>query len=132
LRGNRISDDGIQHIAQHLRQNTNLKRITLQGNRFGETGARALLEALRYNMELEFLSLPGELQCGKQIFHLLQLNKGGRRLLGADNAPLELWPLIFERALRLNFWTPGRLNDACRVNVLFSLLQDSACLERCR
>jgi hypothetical protein len=131
LRGNRISDDGIQHIAQHLRQNTNLKRITLQGNRFGETGARALLEALRYNMELEFLSLPGELQCGKQIFHLLQLNKGGRRLLGADNAPLELWPLIFERALRLNFWTPGRLNDACRVNVLFWLLQDSAGLERC-
>jgi hypothetical protein len=132
LRSNNISDEGIHFLAVSLAQSVTMKRLSLHSNPFGEEGGMALLSALHSNTVFEFISLPGRLECGKQIFHLLQLNKGGRRLLRAQNVPRALWPLALERVNRLLFWSPGKLNTACQVNVIYSLLQGPALLERCR
>jgi Ran GTPase-activating protein (RanGAP) involved in mRNA processing and transport len=134
LRSNQITDNGIRVIATQLsdERSHHLKKLSLHGNPFGEQGGSLLLEALQSNLELEYLTIPGRIKCGKHIYHWLQLNKGGRKLLRASNAPLSLWPLALERVNRLKFWTPGRLNEACRANVMFSLLHGPAFLDRRR
>lgn len=135
LRSNQITDNGIRFIARQLsdERSHHLKKLSLHGNPFGEQGGSLLLEALQQsNLELEYLTIPGRMECGKHIYHWLQLNKGGRKLLRATNAPLSLWPQVLERVNRLKFWSPGRLNEACRANVMFSLLHGPAFLDRRR
>jgi hypothetical protein len=134
LRSNQITDDGIHFIATQLsdERSHHLKKLSLHGNPFGEQGGSLLLEALQSNLELEYLTIPGRMECGKHIYHWLHLNKGGRRLLRATNTPLSLWPLALERVNRLKFWSPGRINEACCANVMFSLLHGPAFLDRRR
>ena len=144
---NDIHDAGVQSLARALKVQQGeegrfcpIVKLRLQANPFGNPGADALLEALKTNTSLEFVSIPGKLHAGKHIFHWLHLNKGGRRLMLAkknqqnqhyQNVPLGLWPHILERVNhRINFWSPGKLNESCRVNVLFHLLHGPALLTR--
>jgi hypothetical protein len=137
---NAIHDRGVKALARALQTEVEgekgnfcaVVKLRLQANQFGQEGATALLEALKLNTTLEFVSIPGKLDAGKHIFHWLHLNKGGRRLMMAPNVPLGLWPHIIERVNhRINFWSPGKLNESCRINVIFHLLHGPALLMRC-
>jgi hypothetical protein len=58
-----------------------------------------LLRSIQVNVTLEFLRLPEILprEAMQEIQHHMDLNRGGRRLLQADNVPLGLWPVVIER-----------------------------------
>ncbi|CAF1667628.1 unnamed protein product, partial [Adineta ricciae] len=57
LSGNRIGDEGAQHIANALRTNTTLTTLDLSGNEIGDEGAQHIADALRTNTTLTTLHL---------------------------------------------------------------------------
>ena len=125
---NSISDEGISRVASYIATNQKgLQRLFLQTNPFTEVGARALLTAMATNTEIEELCIPNELaDIQAQLNYYARLNQGGRRLvLGNCSVPLAMWPMIFERADRLE-WDESQwdetLNDVGRAEVVYCLL----------
>jgi hypothetical protein len=97
LARNKIDDQGIATLANLLPQMDSLKRLSLWGNPFEEDGAKALAEGLAANFTLEEVDLFRNFPCSEQITYYTALNRGGRRLMNNNHAPLGLWPLVLER-----------------------------------
>jgi Ran GTPase-activating protein (RanGAP) involved in mRNA processing and transport len=97
LARNKIDDEGITTLANLLPQMQSLKRLSLWGNPFEDDGAKALAEGLAANFTLEEVDLFRNFPCSEQITYYTALNRGGRRLMNDNHAPLGLWPLVLER-----------------------------------
>jgi Ran GTPase-activating protein (RanGAP) involved in mRNA processing and transport len=97
LARNKIDDEGIASLAELLPQMDSLKRLSLWGNPFENEGAKALAEGLSANFTLEEVDLFRNFPCSEQITYYTTLNRGGRRLMNDNRAPLGLWPLVLER-----------------------------------
>jgi hypothetical protein len=73
-------------------------------NRFDEIGARYFLDGVQNNHEVEELSVPtmGRNKKMARFQRLISyetcLNTGGKQLLQGRRFPVNLWPLVFERA----------------------------------
>jgi hypothetical protein len=124
-----LEDDNIAQIARALGHHPLLKQLWLNGQQnFCQGGAEHLLEGLKTHMELEHLQLPPRsFDCRPQIQVYMDLNRGGRRLLGESNAPLALWPRVLERAGRI----PG-MNEQSRANIIYFFVRQLHGRERLR
>ena len=92
--------------------------------------------ALQTNVILEAIHLPfGYDAYGSKVNDLLDLNRGGRRLLQASNNEFShtLWPLVLERVSRAHL--PGSHSRKemelanRRANMMYSLLRGRVLLE---
>ena len=118
LTNNIIGDDGLLALAQRLPDIQSLRYLDLQRNAFSAEPKRQIIAALKHNIELERLDLDGTWDATKSFY--LSLNKGGRRLLPLSHTtPLGLWPLVLERANKLQF---GRNQPNANLDVLYCLL----------
>jgi hypothetical protein len=74
------------------------------------------------NTYLEECLIPQDLEeCQRLLHYYTRLNRGGRRLvLGQETIPMGLWPLVLERANRLDFDHCSNSNG--RAEVLYCLL----------
>ena len=97
LAHNTIDDEGITTLDNLLPQMGSLKRLSLWGNPFEHDGAKALAEGLAANFSLEEVDLFRNFPCSEQITYYTALNRGGRRLMNDNQAPVGLWPLVLER-----------------------------------
>jgi Ran GTPase-activating protein (RanGAP) involved in mRNA processing and transport len=135
LSGNRFTDKGITYLASQLPQLCNLRSLNVNMQSFGVEGAKTLMLALQDHRELESLVLPRS-KYDLQILHLLDLNKGGRKLLQAPPVPLAFWPLVLERAAKFQYYQdPGNnmdqqveVNKEFQASVIFSLLNGGPAL----
>ena len=92
-----------------------LKQLWLNGKqRFGSDASKLLVEGLKTHTELEHIQMPNAGDCCPQMQGYMELNRGGRRLLGFPNTNLALWPLVLERVGRI-----PRLSHKSRANILY-------------
>ncbi|CAF3774509.1 unnamed protein product [Adineta steineri] len=70
LRSNEIKENGIQHLADALRNNTTLIELTLYGIKFGEKGAQHIADSMRHNTTLTTLDLSDSKIGDKGIQHV--------------------------------------------------------------
>jgi Ran GTPase-activating protein (RanGAP) involved in mRNA processing and transport len=136
LNNNIITDVGIQSLAARLPEMNGLKELWLLDNLFHPEGARALVDATSINFELERVYIARSSDADvmmvyqKQITYNLCLNMGGRKLLKAHNVPNSLWPVVFERAVKMIRWGSFVDGRAAQADVIFYLLQGPALFER--
>lgn len=136
-----LGNDSFEYFVTRLPDMKGLRRVWLNG--FQSTGIagrkktiKALETALQVNVILEAIHLPfGYDDYGSKVNGLLDLNRGGRRLLQASNNEFShtLWPLVLGRVNRVHL--PGshsskgtELNNR-RANVIYSLLRGRVLLE---
>ena len=125
LSENNISDEGMESFADSLKNTIcSLKTLWMMENEFGDAGAMLLFEAIKTNVELEQLLLDRHLSCFDDIQYQILLNRGGRKFLTA-NAPLALWPLVFERAQTVRHYC----RRAGPHDILYHLVRGPALLE---
>jgi len=77
LRYNHITDEGVEHIANLIRETSTLKEINLMNNDFGEEGARHLAQALLNNETVTSLRVNGNKfgnRGGMEFAGMLQVN----------------------------------------------------------
>lgn len=110
-------------LATCLAVNACLKHADISGCGMTEQGASTLIETgLSKNVTLESL---GDVE-SESIQHILNLNKGGRRVLKEEQGlPLAGWSHVFARAGNLDYES-GASGDAA--SVLFSLLRQGPIL----
>jgi hypothetical protein len=114
-----LQEEQIAQIVQTLEFHPFLKQLWLNGKQnFGDKGALLLLEGLESHTEIEHLQLPHTFECTPQMKEYMDLNRGGRRLLGNRNAMLALWPHVFERVYRI-----GGLSERSRANIIYFFVQ---------
>eukprot|EP00980_Cylindrotheca_fusiformis_P028204 scaffold22586_cov138-Cylindrotheca_fusiformis.AAC.24 len=123
-----LKDEGAIALASWLRKNANLKRLCIQGNPVQSAGAQALLSVMKSNVSIEDIDLPYDCECASSIEHYADLNKGGRKLLTDETFPLSLWPLVLERAVKIEYKPKGRNRGTIerRANVIYNLLHGPA------
>jgi hypothetical protein len=136
-----LGNDSFEYFVTRLPDMKGLRLVWLNG--FQSTGIagrkktiKALETALQVNVILEAIHLPfGYDDYGSKVNGLLDLNRGGRRLLQASNNEFShtLWPLVLGRVNRVHL--PGshsskgtELNNR-RANVIYSLLRGRVLLE---
>ena len=112
-----------------------LKEIWLHDNLFGTIAATSLIDATRLNFELAKLYIAKTsdfslMEIQKHINYNLCLNMGGRRLLKAKDVCPSLWPLVFERAVKMLRWGSYVNGRRAQADVIFYLLQGPALFER--
>ena len=135
LHNNSITDHGVQVLASALPKMRGLKEIWLHNNLFGSSAANALIDATRRNLELEraYIAKTSDhslMEIQKHINYNLCLNMGGRRLLKAQDVCPSLWPLVFERAVKMLRWGSYVNGRRAQADVIFYLLQGPALFER--
>ncbi len=112
----------VQNLASRLANDgLRLRRILLDGNPIQDPNQ--LVDTLASsNTTLEACQIPQHFEKEQQLLHYYtRLNRGGRRLvLGREDIPSYLWPLVFERANRLEF--DNCPNSVGRAEVLYCLL----------
>jgi hypothetical protein len=122
---NNIGDEGMQEFSSYI-PSMRVRRLSIKPNPLGNVGAQSLLDAMKENVHIEFLdSLLGfDVHCTRQLRLYTHLNRGGRRILQAENVLVGLWPIIFDRATTIPYYSD---RDAhVRATVLFYLLQNGA------
>jgi Ran GTPase-activating protein (RanGAP) involved in mRNA processing and transport len=122
---NKIGDEGMQQFSFYV-PSMCVRRLSIKPNPLGNVGAQYLLDAMKENVHIEFLdSLLGlDLDCTRQLRLYAHLNRGGRRILQAENVVLGLWPILLDRATTIPYYSD---QDAhVRATVLFHLLQNGA------
>jgi hypothetical protein len=132
---NGFADENITILSSWLRKAKGLKHLNLNGNSLETEGSQALISALQSNHQLERVELPIRCEHTDQICHLVDLNRGGRRLLLDTNAPSSLWPHAMDRAGSIDYseyplHTNSKENDRRRANVVYHLLHGPALLHR--
>jgi len=130
LMKNALNDDGIRFIGKYLPRMKGLEQLDIMANRFSDVGSDAILEGLQMNVILSSIEMPRGYRAANQIDHLLNVNKGGRRLLGDDTGsppcPPGLWNYVFARVNKVNkIYSNDRTTCA---SVLFHLLHGTAAL----
>jgi hypothetical protein len=136
-----LGNDTFEYFVTRLPDMKGLRRVWLNG--FQSTGIagrkktiQALETALQTNVILEAIHLPfGYDDYGSKVNGLLDLNRGGRRLLQASNNEFShtLWPVVLERVNHVHFAgsyssTEIELKNR-RVNIMYSLLRGRVLLE---
>jgi hypothetical protein len=141
LYDNHITNEGAELFGKSLRvpEMKVLKRMFFHRNRFDEVGGRYILEGVQINHKVEELSVPtlgrskALARFQGQINYETYLNSGGKHLLRDRNFPLNLWPLVFERA-GSQLWTPycayqmksiAKWKQTQQADVVFHLIQNS-------
>jgi hypothetical protein len=118
---NAFGDTGLLTLALRLATMKGLRFLDVQRNPITSVSKRAMVAALKDNVELERLDLDGTWDAKKAWW--LCLNRAGRRLLSRsdNNVPSSLWPVILDRASKLQF---GR-NQAITINhdVMYYMLR---------
>lgn len=112
----------VQNLADRLANDgIRLRRILLDGNPIEDPSPLVQVLATR-NTTLESCQIPQHFEKEQQLLHYYtRLNRGGRRLvLGQNDIPPSLWPLVFERANHLEF--DNYPNSVGRAEVLYCLL----------
>lgn len=124
-----ISNARIHSLVDKLQNMTSIRALWLDGVQDIKISGRCLLHqaALRSlqskNTSLEVLKFPfGSIDSTSAIQHLLDLNRGGRRLVfdgktkscNTVKFPSSCWPLVLERVNQLPFdaYSPGILSSA--------------------
>lgn len=128
-----LDEDSIAQLASFLGRVKGLKYLGLQGNLLNSgRGCDALLTALEHNHSLERIDMPAIVEQKRAIDHLLDWNRAGRRLFQDFDAPLSLWPLVLDRASKIDYTNSYPLFKrpeevaARRANAIFHLLQGKA------
>jgi hypothetical protein len=115
----------VANLARRLADNTlPLQCLLLDGNPIEDP--TPLLSALKSsNTTLETCLIPQHFETDqKMINHYTRLNRGGRRVvMGKERISRALWPVLFDRANRLNF--DNCSNALGRAEVIYYLLQGS-------
>lgn len=135
LNDNGITDQGIRLLASAIPEMKGLKEIWLYDNHFSSEAAESLIDATRVNYDLERVYIAKSshhslMEVQKHVDYNLCLNKGGRRLLKAQNICPSLWPLVFERAIKMLRWGAYVNGKRAQADVIFYLLHGPALLER--
>lgn len=142
-----LSTDDMKYFAEHLPKMNGLNHLWVAGiqkwNKKDEccvgAGSTVLVvdavrEALQRNYNMEEMYFPISVK-DDTIQHILDWNRGGRRLLLAQSNtfPSACWPLVLERAMRVQLSTgvqqPDTSTSARRVNMLYHLLRSGTVLE---
>jgi Ran GTPase-activating protein (RanGAP) involved in mRNA processing and transport len=100
IRYNPIKREGVRSIAEALRTNSMLNVLAIASCDHEEIKSLEA-EILKENFHLEFFGMsPRESYEGsrKEMVHLMNFNRGGRKFLHAPKSPLGLWPFVLERA----------------------------------
>jgi hypothetical protein len=132
-----LGNDSFEYFVTRLPDMKGLRRVWLNG--FQSTGIAgrkktmtALETALQTNVILEDIHLPfGYGDYGTKVDGLLDLNRGGRRLLQASNNEFShtLWPLVLERVNRVHLPGSNSNKENRRANIMYSLLRGRVLLE---
>jgi hypothetical protein len=134
-----LSCKGVRILSSWLsKSQTRLRKIYVQGSSIGDLGAFSLLAAVRENPSwLEVVELPRGTRYRCAIQHFADLNKAGWsemiRIESNRVKDIVLWPLVIERANKLEYCSRSpKENAARRVNSLFHLLRGPATLHVAR
>jgi len=110
-----LQEAQVAQLVENLIYHPHLKQLWLNGKqKFGSDASKLLVEGLKTHTELEHIQLPNAHYCCPEMRGYMELNRGGRRLLGNPNANLALWPLVLERVGRIR-----GLSDKNRANILY-------------
>jgi Leucine Rich repeat len=116
---NAFGDAGLVAFSNRLADMPGLRYLDVQRNPITSVSKKAIVAALENNVEIERLDLDGTLDNKKAWF--LCLNRAGRRLLSrSDSVSASLWPIILERASKLNF---GRNQGSINYDVMYYMLR---------
>jgi Ran GTPase-activating protein (RanGAP) involved in mRNA processing and transport len=116
---NAIGDQGLLAFASRMSNMKGLRYLDVQRNPITDRSKNAMVAALEDNVELERLDLDGSWDPNKSRW--LCLNRGGRRLLqDSDNVRPSLWPLILDRAYKMQF---GRNQSAANFDVVYYMIR---------
>lgn len=119
LTNNLIGDIGLLAFARRLPRIKSLRYLDVQRNQFTNESKKPMIAALKDNTELERLDLDGTWDQEKSWW--LSLNRGGRRLLqSSDSVHSSLWPVILDRAYKINF---GRNQPTANLDVAFFMIR---------
>jgi hypothetical protein len=128
-----LDENSIAQLASFLGKVKGLKYLGLQGNLLNSgRGCDALLAALEHNRSLERIDMPAIVEQKRAIDHLLDWNRAGRRLFQDLDAPMSLWPLVLDRADKIDYTRSYPLFKrpeevaARRASAIFHLLQRQA------
>jgi hypothetical protein len=135
----RLSNNDIKSFAQAFPDMVGLKRLWLSGSQQWDTTTSeginilaTIRDGLLRNYCLVEIHFPSLVRQDETIQHLLDWNQGGRRLLMApsDTFPSACWPLVLERAMRLEL-SRGIKGDigARRMNIVYQILRNVVLLE---
>lgn len=137
LLGNRITDRGISALSQALPKMKHLKILWLGLNRFGPWGASKLVESIERNFTLQSVNIrsfdnPFD-DYQERIDYFTNLNKYGRQILGNASTkgaiPLSLWPLVMQRANRLDVDEGDHAGNPFAPDLLYFLLHGPVLFE---
>jgi Ran GTPase-activating protein (RanGAP) involved in mRNA processing and transport len=116
---NAIGDQGLLAFASRMANMKGLRYLDVQRNTITDRSKKAMVAALEDNVEIERLDLDGSWDPNKSRW--LCLNRGGRRLLqDSDSVRPSLWPLILDRAYKMQF---GRNQSAANVDVVYYMIR---------
>ncbi|CAJ1942616.1 unnamed protein product [Cylindrotheca closterium] len=121
-------DDLILSIAPWIARMRGLKYLNIEGFRLQpEGGGEEFVMAMISNTSIEQVILSSGCVYASWITHFADLNKGGRRLLEADDVE-SLWPLVLSKACKATY-TGGKESipqENRRANVVYDLLRSQA------
>lgn len=124
-----LCEEDIASLASHLKDTKGLKTLSLLGNILNSgVGCVAILAALSYNHSLERIDFPTLIEQKREIDHLLDCNRAGRRFLKEVRAPVSLWPVVVARAGMIDYTTSYPIFtkrdeiEARRANAIYHLL----------
>lgn len=126
---NSLSNRGIEYMASCLSEMKSLRNLNMWGNCFDEESLMIFARALERNyIMLGVLNLlyQESNESEELIKYYTMLNKAGRRLMEYEDTPLGLWPLVLERAQKIEI-------DSKRImahDLIYSLLRIPALLNR--
>ena len=126
---NSVSNRGIEYMASCLSEMKSLRNLNMWGNCFDEESLMIFARALERNyIMLEVLNLlyQESNESEELIKYYTMQNKAGRRLMEYEDTPLGLWPLVLERAQKIEI-------DSKRImahDLIYSLLRIPALLNR--
>ena len=134
-----LSTNDMKDFAKHLPQMNGLKNLWLSGSQQWNKKDEecvvvidAIREALQRNYDMEAIYFPNSIQ-DNIIQHILDWNRGGRRLLLAQPNTFSsvCWPLVLERAMRVQLSTGIQQPNlsARRVDILYNLLRSGSVIE---
>ena len=97
-----IGNEGAKAFAELLGDpTTHLRVLDLYRNQIGDSGGDALAKAMNQNVSLHELNITynriHNTKSLKQVRFLCKCNRAGRYLLGENNLPTGLWPLVLSK-----------------------------------
>ena len=138
-----LSTNDMKYFAGHLPKMNGLKHLWLADSQQWDKKDEecvavidAIPGALQTNYDMEAIYFPSSVQ-DDTIQHMLDWNRGGRRLLLAQSNTFSsaCWPLVLERAMRvrvrvqLSTGIQQTNMSARRVDILYHLLRSGAVIE---